>query len=90
MQPQRTPVHSLPAPHPDSLQHSERVAASLVRAIEAAGGSISFGEFMQHALYEPGLGYYVAGTRKFGADGDFVTAPEVSPLFGRVLAAQCA
>jgi len=90
MQPQRTPVQSLPEPHPDSLQHSERVAASLVRAIEAAGGSISFGEFMQHALYAPGLGYYVAGTRKFGADGDFVTAPEVSPLFGRVLATQCA
>ncbi len=90
MQPQRTPANNLPEPHPDSLQHSKRVSASLVRAIETAGGSISFGEFMQHALYAPGLGYYVAGTRKFGADGDFVTAPEVSPLFGRVLATQCA
>jgi hypothetical protein len=45
---------------------------------------------MQHALYAPGLGYYVAGSTKFGAGGDFVTAPEVSPVFGRVLARQCA
>ncbi|MBT8095623.1 MAG: SAM-dependent methyltransferase, partial [Woeseia sp.] len=58
--------------------------------MRAAGGSLGFGEFMQHALYEPGLGYYAAGARKFGADGDFVTAPEVSPLFGRVVARQCA
>jgi SAM-dependent MidA family methyltransferase len=55
-----------------------------------AGGSLSFAEFMQHALYAPGLGYYAAGSSKFGADGDFVTAPEVSPVFGRVLARQCA
>jgi SAM-dependent MidA family methyltransferase len=89
MQPHRTPGNTLPEPHPDSLEHSQRVAASLRAAIEAAGGSISFGEFMQHALYAPGLGYYVAGSRKFGADGDFVTAPEISPLFGQVLAGQC-
>jgi SAM-dependent MidA family methyltransferase len=55
-----------------------------------AGGSLSFAEFMQHALYAPGLGYYAAGATKFGAEGDFVTAPEVSPVFGRVLARQCA
>jgi SAM-dependent MidA family methyltransferase len=45
---------------------------------------------MHYALYAPGLGYYAAGARKFGADGDFVTAPEISPLFGRVIAKQCA
>lgn len=89
MQLERTNAEALPAPHPDSLRHSARVAESLKKAIGAAGGSISFGEFMQHVLYAPGLGYYVAGARKFGSDGDFVTAPEVSPLFGKVVASQC-
>jgi SAM-dependent MidA family methyltransferase len=51
-------------------------------------GSLSFMEYMQLALYEPGLGYYVAGLRKFGESGDFVTAPEVSPLFARCIARQ--
>jgi SAM-dependent MidA family methyltransferase len=45
---------------------------------------------MKLALYAPGLGYYSAGTRKFGAAGDFITAPELSPLFSRCLARQCA
>ena len=55
-----------------------------------AGGSLSFAEFMHEALYAPGLGYYAAGATKFGRAGDFVTAPEISPLFGRVLARVCA
>lgn len=80
----------MPRPDADSQRHSERVADYLRAAIVDGGGSLSFGEFMQHALYAPGLGYYNAGTRKFGADGDFVTAPEVSPLFGNVLARQIA
>jgi SAM-dependent MidA family methyltransferase len=58
--------------------------------IAAAGGQISFAEYMQEALYAPGLGYYSAGSTKFGAAGDFVTAPEVSAIFGRVLARQAA
>jgi SAM-dependent MidA family methyltransferase len=45
---------------------------------------------MEMALYEPGLGYYVAGMRKLGAGGDFVTAPEISPLFSQCIAHQCA
>jgi SAM-dependent MidA family methyltransferase len=45
---------------------------------------------METALYAPGLGYYVNGRRKFGEEGDFVTAPEVSPLFSRCLARQVA
>ena len=51
---------------------------------------LSFAEFMRHALYAPGLGYYTAGSRKFGVAGDFVTAPEISSLFGYVLARQIA
>ncbi|NNL54813.1 MAG: SAM-dependent methyltransferase, partial [Woeseia sp.] len=90
MQPSSPPSQDLPRPDAASLQHSQRVAKSLRTAMQAAGGSLAFGEFMQHALYEPGLGYYAAGTRKFGAGGDFVTAPEVSQLFGRVVARQCA
>jgi len=79
----------LPQPDEDSLAHSALVAAYLRERIAAAGG-ISFGEYMHHALYSPGLGYYVSGRPKFSAAGDFVTAPEVSPLFGRVVAAQLA
>ena len=81
---------SLPTPDPASAAHSERVADYIRDRILNSGGCISFAEYMQHALYAPGLGYYTAGTAKFGASGDFVTAPEISPLYGRVLARQCA
>jgi len=81
---------SLPPPDADSAAHSERVADFIRGKIREAGGSISFAEFMQHALYAPGLGYYAAGAEKFGPAGDFVTAPEVSPVFGHVVARQCA
>lgn len=80
----------LPEPDTLSAEHSLRVARHLRARIEEAGGSLSFAEYMQEVLYAPGLGYYAAGTTKFGAAGDFVTAPEVSPLFGRVVARQCA
>lgn len=90
MQPGRHTGQELPAPDEDSAAHSRRVAEHICKLIAEEGGSISFAEFMQHALYAPGLGYYVSGTTKFGADGDFVTAPETSPLFARVLARQCA
>lgn len=72
------------------LAHGERVLDHLRRRIEAAGGALDFADFMREALYAPGLGYYAAGLPKFGAAGDFVTAPEVSPLFGRALARQVA
>jgi SAM-dependent MidA family methyltransferase len=90
MQATRNIADVLPTPEAASLAHSAKVAAHIEDAIAAAGGSISFAEFMQHSLYAPGLGYYSAGAAKFGAAGDFVTAPEISPLFGRVLARQCA
>lgn len=85
----QTPL-SLPAPDADSAAHSRRCREFIVDRIAAAGGSLSFAEFMQHALYAPGLGYYTAGSKKFGQGGDFVTAPEISPLFGAVAARQIA
>ena len=80
----------LPVPTPDALAHSRRVAEHIRAALQAAGGRIPFSRYMELVLYAPGLGYYSAGARKFGAAGDFVTAPEVSPLFSRCLARQCA
>jgi SAM-dependent MidA family methyltransferase len=87
--PSRDPT-ALPAPSDDARAHSEKVVAHVAALIVEAGGWISFADYMGAALYAPGLGYYVAGTRKFGADGDFVTAPEMTPLFGGALAAQVA
>jgi SAM-dependent MidA family methyltransferase len=81
---------SLPAPTPDQLAHSENLIAAIRADIEANSGWISFARYMELALYAPGLGYYSAGSQKFGASGDFVTAPEISPLFGWTLARQAA
>jgi SAM-dependent MidA family methyltransferase len=84
---------SMPAPSPEAAAHGERVAARIRAEIAAAGGWIGFDRYMELALYAPGLGNYSAGTRKFGAGGeggDFVTAPEISPLFAQALAAQAA
>ncbi|WP_241093654.1 class I SAM-dependent methyltransferase [Xanthomonas sp.] len=71
----------LPAPDADALAHSDRLAAHLRAEIAAAGGAIPFFRFMELALYAPGLGYYSAGSSKFGEHGDFVTAPELGALF---------
>lgn len=79
----------LPEPSPEELAHSERLAGRIRAEIGGAGGWIGFASFMGIALYEPGLGYYSAGARKLGPAGDFVTAPEVAPVFSRCLAAQC-
>lgn len=81
---------TLPTPSAEALAHSSRLAGHIRAAITANGGSIPFREFMRMALYEPGLGYYVAGLRKIGKEGDFITAPEISPLFSQCLANQCA
>ena len=80
----------LPAPAAEQAACSEQLAGLVRQEIAAAGGSIPFSRFMEMCLYTPGLGYYSGGQRKFGAGGDFVTAPEVSSLFGRCLARPCA
>jgi SAM-dependent MidA family methyltransferase len=75
---------------PDETAHCERVRARIADAIRAAGGWLSFERYMDLALYAPALGYYSGGAQKFGAGGDFTTAPEVSRLFGGCVARQCA
>jgi SAM-dependent MidA family methyltransferase len=84
------PLSALPAPTADARAHSARVRAHIAAEIAAAGGWISFARYMELALYAPALGYYAAGAQKLGAAGDFVTAPEMSPLYARSLAVQVA
>jgi SAM-dependent MidA family methyltransferase len=72
----------LPEPPADELAHSERLLQHL-REIIAAHGAIPFSQYMERCLYAPGLGYYSAGKTKFGAAGDFITAPELGDLFAR-------
>ncbi len=79
---------TLPEPDADARAHGERVTAHIRDAIAVAGGAIPFARYMELALHAPGLGYYSAGSAKFGEAGDFVTAPELSPLFARCLARQ--
>ena len=81
---------SLPVPSPQQLEISRALVQQIHADIQRHGGWISFARFMELALYMPGLGYYAGGSAKFGASGDFVTAPQISPLFGRVLARQFA
>lgn len=83
-------MSSLPAPSDAALAHSQQLTAHIQQQIAAARGWIDFAQFMDLALYAPGLGYYSAGATKFGSSGDFVTAPELSPLFGQALAQQLA
>ncbi len=80
----------LPSLSVAEAEHSAAVTELIRGHIAAAGGWLSFERFMELALYAPGLGYYSAGSAKIGAAGDFVTAPEVSDLFSRCLARQCA
>ena len=78
----------LPTPTGPALQHSYAVQEMICMEITTAGGWIPFLRYMELAIYAPGMGYYCGGTAKFGNDGDFVTAPEISSLFGRTIARQ--
>ncbi len=78
----------LPAPDPDARAQSERVVAAVRDEIQQSGGFIPFTRYMELVLYAPALGYYVAGARKFGSAGDFVTGPELTPLYGAAIARQ--
>ncbi|WP_019937196.1 class I SAM-dependent methyltransferase [Bordetella sp. FB-8] len=100
MYPQRTESDSLPCLDAACAEHSDQVARHLAQAIEQAGGWLSFERWMAAALYAPGLGYYAAGALKLASPrdaqgrqlppGDFVTAPELTPLFAHTLAQQAA
>ena len=92
-------TQSLPEPSADALQHSQKLMARICEEINEHtnkntetndSGAISFRRYMEMALYEPALGYYVAGSHKIGEQGDFITAPEISPLFSYCIAQQCA
>lgn len=79
-----------PTPDATARAVSETLAGRIREEIAAADGWLDFARYMELALYAPGLGYYSAGARKFGARGDFTTAPEISPLFARGVARSCA
>ena len=78
-------IAKLPAPDPIAQQHSDQLLQQIFQTIENHNGWLSFAEFMQLALYQPGLGYYSNGLNKIGEAGDFITAPEISPLFSKAL-----
>jgi SAM-dependent MidA family methyltransferase len=87
---ERAPVTLAPELGAVERAHVERVSERIAARIDAAGGWIGFDRYMEIALYAPGLGYYSAGAHKLGPGGDFVTAPELSRLFGGCVARQCA
>lgn len=81
---------TLPIPSDDAIETSQRLISRIKAEIELGGGWIPFSRYMELALYTPTMGYYSAGSRKFGPSGDFVTAPELTPLFAATLARQIA
>jgi len=83
-------MSDLPVPPAEALAHSQKLTALIRGDIAANGGWIPFERYMELALYAPGLGYYSAGARKLGREGDFITAPELTPLYGQTLARQAA
>ena len=79
---------ALPVPDREALAVSQELSSRIAAEIARHGGWLSFARYMEMALYEPGLGYYSNPGQVFGAAGDFVTAPELTPLFGATLARQ--
>ena len=83
-----TEVSELPLPNAQAQQHSQHLCDYIFQHIDKQQGMLRFVDYMQDILYAPALGYYSAGMQKFGVEGDFVTAPEISPLFSQVIALQ--
>ena len=81
-------MRHLPIPSAELQAHSQQLCELVQQKIAESGGWITFAAFMRMALYTPHLGYYSGGVQKFGKGGDFVTAPEISPLFAQTLARQ--
>jgi SAM-dependent MidA family methyltransferase len=79
---------TLPPPSRDAFAHSALVIDRVRSELKSSGGWMSFARYMELVLYAPGLGYYSAGARKLGADGDFTTAPELTALYGHCIAQQ--
>lgn len=84
------PISVLPSPDAEAQARSRQLALLIQEKIRQNDGWLSFADFMHMALYTPSLGYYSGGAKKFGMGGDFVTAPEISPLFAQTLANQAA
>jgi len=78
----------LPEPSQFEKEHSRRLQQQILAEIEEKG-PMTFARYMELALYAPELGYYRCGSQKFGEQGDFITAPELSPLFSQCVARQC-
>lgn len=79
-------LEQLPPLDEDASAHAEKVRQHIIDEIKRQDGFIGFDRYMELALYTPGLGYYSAGSSKLGVEGDYVTAPLISPLFSQVLA----
>ena len=79
---------TLPLPSPAAQQSSANLQTLLAEEIKKYGNWIPFSRFMELVLYAPQYGYYTGGSHKIGNNGDFITAPTLTPLFARTLARQ--
>lgn len=84
-----TTIYDLPKPENIALKRSKALSEYIRKEIDNQGGQISFADFMKFALYHPQWGYYNAASFNLGKQGDFITAPEISPLFAKCFAKQC-